>query len=84
METKKNKFASNIKKKSPEETTHKDLQTSRNAGGRPKKKQEDKQTEKIFISLTEKEKDNLTRVTEKYGMSYSGFVRYLLKKENAI
>lgn len=79
---KENKFASKISQR--ELSTHKSIQTAKHAGGRPKKSEENKQSEKVFLTLTKTEKEKIDAYVEKTGESIAGAIRRMLKEMQII
>lgn len=52
--------------------------------GRPKKKDEDKACEQIFVNLTKKEKDKIDAFAKRLGISTSSLVKISLSKFGAL
>lgn len=75
-----NKF-SNIKKR--DLNTHASIQ-KKNKGGRPKKSEEEKRSEKIYINLTKTEKKRLENKASEEELALGALVRKILKKEGYI
>ncbi|MDD5716358.1 MAG: hypothetical protein PHW64_01020 [Sulfuricurvum sp.] len=84
METspKENKFASRVTQR--ERSTHKEIQTAKHPGGRPKKSDDSKQSEKVFLTLTKREKEKLDEYTQRTGESVAGAIRRALKEMGMI
>ncbi len=81
-ETKENKFAARVTQR--ELSTHKAIQTAKHPGGRPKKSDEVKQSEKVFLTLTKSEKEKIDAYVEKTGESIAGAIRRALKEMGMI
>jgi len=79
---KENKFASKISQR--ELSTHKTIQTAKHPGGRPKKRDESKQSEKVFLTLTKSEKEKIDAYVDKTGESIAGAIRRALKEMGMI
>lgn len=79
---KENKFAGKISQR--ELSTHKAIQTAKHPGGRPKKSDESKQSEKVFLTLTKSEKEKIEAYVEKTGESVAGAIRRVLKEVGMI
>lgn len=77
-----NKFAS--VKNNREVHTHREIQTQKHPGGRPKKSEEDKRSEKVFLTFTKHEKEQLSRLSDEYGLPLSMFIRKILKENGHI
>ncbi len=75
---KENKFASRVTQR--ELSTHVAIQTAKHPGGRPKKSDEAKQSEKVFLTLTKAEKEKMDLYVERTGESIAGGVRPEVKK----
>jgi hypothetical protein len=75
-----NKFA-NIKKR--EIQSHTSIQ-KKNPGGRPKKSEEEKRSEKIYINLTKKEKEKIEKIAINEELPIGILVRKILKEKNYI
>lgn len=73
-----NKFASKVtaKKETP---THKDIQTKKHPGGRPKKDPAKKLDVQVFVSVSKTEKKKLEELSEEEGLSISQLCRRALK-----
>ena len=71
-----NKFAS-IKKR--EINTHTTIQTKKHPGGRPKKDEAEKRSEKVFLNLTKAEKERLESLAKKEDIALGTLVRKILK-----
>lgn len=81
-ELKGNKFAARVTQR--ELSTHKTIQTAKHPGGRPKKSDEVKQSEKVFLTLTKSEKEKIDTYVEKTGESIAGAIRRTLKEMGMI
>lgn len=81
-EIKGNKFAARVTQR--ELSTHKTIQTAKHPGGRPKKSDEVKQSEKVFLTLTKSEKEKIDAYVEKTGESIAGAIRRALKEMGMI
>ncbi len=81
-EVKGNKFAARVTQR--ELSTHKTIQTAKHPGGRPKKSDEVKQSEKVFLTLTKSEKEKIDTYVEKTGESIAGAIRRALKEMGMI
>lgn len=81
-EVKENKFAARVTQRSL--STHKTIQTAKHPGGRPKKSDEVKQSEKVFLTLTKSEKEKIDTYVEKTGESIAGAIRRALKEMGMI
>lgn len=81
-EVKENKFAARVTQR--ELSTHKTIQTAKHPGGRPKKSDEIKQSEKVFLTLTKSEKEKIDSYVEKTGESIAGAIRRALKEMGMI
>ena len=81
-EVKGNKFASRVTQR--ELSTHKTIQTAKHPGGRPKKSDEVKQSEKVFLTLTKSEKEKIDAYVERTGESIAGAIRRGLKEMGMI
>lgn len=81
-EIKTNKFAKQITQR--ELSTHVAIQTAKHPGGRPKKSDESKQSEKVFLTLTKSEKEKMDAYVEKTGESVAGAIRRALKEMGMI
>ena len=81
-EVKENKFAARVTQR--ELSTHKTIQTAKHPGGRPKKSDEVKQSEKVFLTLTKSEKEKIDSYVEKTGESIAGAIRRALKEMGMI
>ena len=81
-EIKENKFAARVTHR--ELSTHKTIQTAKHPGGRPKKSDEVKQSEKVFLTLTKSEKEKIDSYVEKTGESIAGAIRRALKEMGMI
>lgn len=81
-EVKGNKFASRVTQR--ELSTHKEIQTAKHPGGRPKKTEAIKQSEKVFLTLTKAEKAKIDEYTARTGESIAGAIRRALKEMNII
>jgi hypothetical protein len=79
---KENKFASRVTQR--ELSTHKEIQTAKHPGGRPKKSDEVKQSEKVFLTLTKSEKEKIDVYVGKTGESIAGAIRRALKEMGMI
>lgn len=79
---KENKFARRVTQR--ELSTHVAIQTAKHPGGRPKKSDEAKQSEKVFLTLTKAEKEKIDRYIEKTGESMAGAIRRALKEMEMI
>ncbi|MGA9046428.1 ribbon-helix-helix protein, CopG family [Sulfuricurvum sp.] len=79
---KENKFAARVTQR--ELSTHKEIQTAKHPGGRPKKSDEIKQSEKVFLTLTKAEKEKLDEHTARTGESIAGAIRRALKEMGMI
>jgi hypothetical protein len=71
-----NKFA-NIKKR--EIQSHASIQ-KKNSGGRPRKSEEEKKSEKIYINLTKKEKEKIEKIAISEELPIGVLVRKILKE----
>ena len=65
-------------------STHKEIQTAKHPGGRPKKTAEVKQSEKVFLTLTKSEKEKIDAYVGKTGESIAGAIRRALKEMGMI
>jgi len=81
-EVKENKFAARVTQR--ERSTHKEIQTAKHPGGRPKKNDEVKQSEKVFLTLTKTEKEKIDLYVSKTGESIAGAIRRALKEMGMI
>lgn len=81
-EVKENKFASRVTQR--ERSTHKEIQMAKHPGGRPKKNDEVKQSEKVFLTLTKTEKEKIDAYVGKTGESIAGAIRRALKEMGMI
>jgi hypothetical protein len=81
-EVKENKFAARVTQR--ERSTHKEIQTAKHPGGRPKKNDEVKQSEKVFLTLTKTEKEKIDLYVAKTGESIAGAIRRALKEMGMI
>ena len=81
-EVKENKFAARVTQR--ELSTHKTIQTAKHPGGRPKKNDEVKQSEKVFLTLTKSEKEKIDAYVGKTGESIAGAIRRALKEMGMI
>jgi len=81
-EIKENKFAARVTQR--ELSTHKAIQIAKHPGGRPKKSDEVKQSEKVFLTLTKSEKEKIDAYVEKTGESIAGAIRRALKEMGMI
>lgn len=81
-EVKGNKFASRVTQR--ELSTHKTIQIAKHPGGRPKKSDEVKQSEKVFLTLTKSEKEKIDVYVGKTGESIAGAIRRALKEMGMI
>lgn len=81
-EVKENKFAARVTQRSL--STHKTIQTAKHPGGRPKKSDEVKQSEKVFLTFTKSEKEKIDTYVEKTGESIAGAIRRALKEMGMI
>jgi hypothetical protein len=79
---KENKFAARVTQR--ELSTHKAIQTAKHPGGRPKKNDEVKQSEKVFLTLTKSEKEKIDIYVGKTGESIAGAIRRALKEMGMI
>jgi hypothetical protein len=79
---KENKFASRVTQR--ERSTHVAIQTAKHPGGRPKKSDETKQSEKVFLTLTKAEKEKLDVYVERTGESIAGAIRRAIKENGMI
>jgi len=79
---KENKFAKRVTQR--ELSTHKEIQTAKHPGGRPKKSDETKKSEKVFLTLTKAEKEKLDVYTKRTGESIAGAIRRALKEMDMI
>lgn len=79
---KENKFAARVTQR--ERSTHVAIQTAKHPGGRPKKSDESKQSEKVFLTLTKSEKEKLDRYVERTGESIAGAIRRAIKETGMI
>lgn len=79
---KENKFASRVTQR--ERSTHVAIQTAKHPGGRPKKSDESKQSEKVFLTLTKAEKEKLDLYVERTGESIAGAIRRAIKESGMI
>ncbi|MFA5215929.1 hypothetical protein [Sulfuricurvum sp.] len=79
---KENKFASRVTQR--ERSTHVAIQTAKHPGGRPKKSDESKQSEKVFLTLTKAEKEKLDVYVERTGESIAGAIRRAIKESGMI
>ena len=80
--SKENKFANRVTQR--EISTHVSIQTAKHPGGRPKKSQESKQSEKVFLTLTKVEKEKMDLYVERTGESVAGAIRRALKEMGMI
>jgi hypothetical protein len=81
-EVKENKFAARVTQR--ERSTHVTIQTAKHPGGRPKKSDESKQSEKVFLTLTKAEKEKLDFYVERTGESIAGAIRRAIKEMGMI
>jgi hypothetical protein len=81
-EVKENKFASRVTQR--ERSTHVAIQTAKHPGGRPKKSDESKQSEKVFLTLTKAEKEKLDFYIGRTGESIAGAIRRAIKEMGMI
>jgi hypothetical protein len=81
-EVKENKFAARVTQR--ELSTHKAIQIAKHPGGRPKKSDEVKQSEKVFLTLTKSEKEKIDEYVSKTGESIAGAIRRALKEMGMI
>ncbi|MDD2781614.1 hypothetical protein [Sulfuricurvum sp.] len=81
-EVKENKFAARVTQR--ELSTHKAIQIAKHPGGRPKKNDEVKQSEKVFLTLTKSEKEKIDAYVGKTGESIAGAIRRALKEMGMI
>lgn len=81
-EIKENKFAARVTQRSL--STHKEIQTAKHPGGRPKKMDDIKQSEKVFLTLTKGERLKLDEHTARTGESIAGAIRRALKEMGMI
>lgn len=79
---KENKFAKRVTQR--ELSTHVAIQTAKHPGGRPKKNDDTKQSEKVFLTLTKAEKEKIDQYVEKTGESIAGAIRRALKEMGMI
>lgn len=79
---KENKFAKRVSQR--ELSTHVAIQTAKHPGGRPRKKEDVKQSEKVFLTLTKGEKEKIDQYVEKTGESIAGAIRRALKEMGMI
>ncbi|MBN2870242.1 MAG: hypothetical protein JXK04_04725 [Campylobacterales bacterium] len=79
---KENKFAKRVTQR--ERSTHAAIQMAKHPGGRPKKSDEAKQSEKVFLTLTKAEKEKIDAYVEKTGESIAGAIRRALKEMGMI
>jgi hypothetical protein len=79
---KENKFASRVTQR--ERSTHVAIKTAKHPGGRPKKSDETKQSEKVFLTLTKAEKEKLDVYVERTGESIAGAIRRAIKENGMI
>lgn len=79
---KENKFAARVTQR--ERSTHVAIQTAKHPGGRPKKSDESKQSEKVFLTLTKSEKEKLDLYVERTGESIAGAIRRAIKETGMI
>lgn len=79
---KENKFAARVTQR--ERSTHVAIQTAKHPGGRPKKSEEAKQSEKVFLTLTKAEKEKIDLYIERTGESMAGAIRRALKEMGMI
>jgi hypothetical protein len=79
---KENKFASRVTQR--ERSTHVAIQMAKHPGGRPKKSDESKQSEKVFLTLTKAEKEKLDVYVERTGESIAGAIRRAIKESGMI
>lgn len=79
---KENKFAARVTQR--ELSTHVAIQTAKHPGGRPKKTDETKQSEKVFLTLTKAEKEKIDLYIERTGESMAGAIRRALKEMGMI
>jgi len=71
-----NKFA-NVKKR--EITTHATT-LAKHPGGRPKKRPEERRSERIFVNLTRAEKERLENLAQEEDIALGVLVRKILKR----
>lgn len=79
---KENKFAARVTQR--ERSTHVAIQTAKHPGGRPKKSDESKQSEKVFLTLTKAEKEKIDVYVERTGESIAGAIRRAIKEMGMI
>ena len=79
---KENKFASRVTQR--DLSNHKTIQTTKHPGGRPKKSDDNKQSEKVFLTITKAEKEKLEAYVERTGESIAGAIRRALKEMEMI
>ena len=79
---KENKFSARVTQR--ELSTHKAIQIAKHPGGRPKKSDDVKQSEKVFLTLTKGEKEKIDAYVEKTGESIAGAIRRALKEMGMI
>ncbi|KFN40363.1 MULTISPECIES: hypothetical protein [unclassified Sulfuricurvum] len=77
-----NKFAKRVTQR--ELSTHVAIQTAKHPGGRPKKNDETKQSEKVFLTLTKAEKEKIDQYADRTGESIAGAIRRALKEMGMI
>lgn len=77
-----NKFAKRVNQR--ELSTHVAIQTAKHPGGRPKKNDETKQSEKVFLTLTKAEKEKIDQYADRTGESIAGAIRRALKEMGMI
>lgn len=80
--SKENKFASRVTQR--DLSNHKTIQTAKHPGGRPKKSDDSKQSEKVFLTITKLEKEKLDKYVERTGESVAGAIRRALKEMGMI
>lgn len=80
--SKENKFASRVTQR--DLSNHKTIQTAKHPGGRPKKPDDSKQSEKVFLTITKLEKEKLDEYVERTGESVAGAIRRALKEMGMI
>jgi len=80
--TAENKFAKRVTQR--ELSTHVAIQTAKHPGGRPKKSDAAKQSEKVFLTLTKTEKEKIDQYVERTGESIAGAIRRVLKEMGMI
>ena len=79
---KENKFASRVTQR--DLSNHKTIQTAKHPGGRPKKSDDSKQSEKVFLTITKSEREKLDEYTVKTGETIAGAIRRALKEMGMI